>query len=300
MQLNFLDFSLCCSSVPVSRNASWGWWDVIRTVRHFCGLLMRRTTYRMEYRVKQKDKNKRTNTNRHMKLLKCEKRGKGTYSEPGDTSEILCEVAEWGGGDGEGPDAGLGGGVSTVELNEARIEERMSRCSLEGWRLGGAPGAVAGMGYLHEGTVSNLPCRECRASWGSSVIGGGGEDVECDSGCESWRGGKVLSHSRHGGTAPTPPFNSSCSRELLRCSLDACCLNSVLSGTLIPPKEPPSIPVGPPTPTIPAPRSSLDAWMLWTGPRCSLEPSSRRRGRRSRLSRDRWRRVSESKCSREE
>lgn len=51
-----------------------------------------------------------------------------------------------------------------MELNEARIEERMSRCSLEGWRLGGAPGATAGVGYLHRGTESNLPCRKCKAS----------------------------------------------------------------------------------------------------------------------------------------
>lgn len=263
---------------------------------------MRETTYRRKYRVQQKDKDK--NKIPMWNYWYRAKRGKGTHSESGDTSEILCEVAEWGGGDGDGPavtEAGLGGGVSTVELKEAKIEERMSRCSLEGWRLAGAPGAVVGMGYLHGGAESNLPCRKCRASWGSSVIGGGGEEVEWDSGCESWRGGRVRSHSRHGcGNAPTPPFDSSCSREQLRCSLDACCLISELSGTLIPPKEPPSIPVRPPTPIIPAPRSSLEAWMLWTGPRCSLEPSSRRRGRRSRLSRDLWRRASESKCSREE
>ena len=57
----------------------------------------------------------------------------------------------------------------------------MSRCSLEGGRLGGAPGAVAGavVGYLHGGAESRRPRLGGVASWGSSVIGGGGEDAGC-------------------------------------------------------------------------------------------------------------------------
>lgn len=192
------------------------------------------------------------------------------------------------------------------------MEERMSRCSVEGGRLGGAPGAVAGaaVGYLHGGAESKRPRRSGMASWGSSEIGGGGEDVGCGSGCESCRGGRVRSHSRQGCAELAPPLVSSCSRDLLlisapaRCSLDACRLVRVLSCTLDPPTEL-SAPASPATP-IPAIRSSLEAWMLWVGPSRSLDPprcsapSSRRRGSRSRLSRERCRRASESRCSREE
>lgn len=50
---------------------------------------------------------------------------------------MLWEVADWG-GEGEGPEPlgpGLeGGGVRTVELKEARIEDSMSRCSQDGCR----------------------------------------------------------------------------------------------------------------------------------------------------------------------
>ena len=67
-----------------------------------------------------------------------------TYSESGETSDMLWEVADWG-GEGEGPWAeplgpGLeaaGGGVRTVELKDARMEDRISRCSLDGCRLRG-------------------------------------------------------------------------------------------------------------------------------------------------------------------
>lgn len=59
-----------------------------------------------------------------------------TYSESGEISEMLWEVAEWG-GEGDGPKAGLGG-ASTDELKEAKMEERTSRCSLDVCRLGGA------------------------------------------------------------------------------------------------------------------------------------------------------------------
>lgn len=67
-----------------------------------------------------------------------------TYSESGETSDILCEVVDWG-GDGESPwteplGPGLeaaGGGVRAEELKDARIEDRMSRCSLDGCRTSG-------------------------------------------------------------------------------------------------------------------------------------------------------------------
>lgn len=105
-----------------------------------------------------------------------------TYSESGETSEMLWEVAEWG-GEGEGPCADEGsGGVSTEELKEAKMEDRMSRCSLDGWRLGGAP--RAGRGYLHGGAESSRPRWGRGDSWGSSLIGGGGEEGGGWSGCE--------------------------------------------------------------------------------------------------------------------
>lgn len=64
-----------------------------------------------------------------------------TYSESGETSDMLWEVADWV-GEGEGPWAeplgpGLeaaGGGVRTEELKDARMEDRISRCSLDGCR----------------------------------------------------------------------------------------------------------------------------------------------------------------------
>lgn len=57
---------------------------------------------------------------------------------------MLWEVLDWG-GDGEGPRTeplrpGLeeaGGGVRAGELKEARIEDRISRCSLDGCRTRG-------------------------------------------------------------------------------------------------------------------------------------------------------------------
>ena len=64
-----------------------------------------------------------------------------TYSESGETSEMLWEVLERG-GEGEGPWAeplGLEGGVKTLELNDAKMDDKMSRCSLDGCRLSGLP-----------------------------------------------------------------------------------------------------------------------------------------------------------------
>lgn len=122
--------------------------------------------------------------------------GYGTYSASGETSEMLWEVAEWG-GEGEGPvpcggALGLGGGARTLELKEARMDERMSRCSLEGGLSGIMPEAaplmdddggskadapLRGGGYLHEGAESSRPRRVGRTScccwWGSSLMDGG-------------------------------------------------------------------------------------------------------------------------------
>lgn len=143
------------------------------------------------------------------------------------------------------------------------MEERISRCSLEGGRLDGAPGAAADDGYLHGGAESRRPRREGRVSWGSSVIGGGGEEGGCGSGCESCRGGRVLSHSLQG---CAPPLDSNCSRDRLlirappRCSREACCLVRVLSCVLDPLSEP-SAPIKPTIPPLPT-RSSLEAWIL--------------------------------------
>lgn len=64
-----------------------------------------------------------------------------TYSESGETSDMLWEVADWD-GDGEGPwtepfgpgFGAVGGGVRTEELKDAKMDERISRCSLDGCR----------------------------------------------------------------------------------------------------------------------------------------------------------------------
>lgn len=85
------------------------------------------------------------------KERKCSNRRSTTYSESGDSSEILCDVAERG-GEGhsmegvedvcatEGVDVVCGPeGVlddctedKTDVLKEARMEERISNCSVEG------------------------------------------------------------------------------------------------------------------------------------------------------------------------
>lgn len=201
-----------------------------------------------------------------------------TYSESGETSDMLWDVADWGGeGDGPwaeplGPGLEAAGGVRTEELKDARMEDRISRCSLDGCRTRGLGGKSATCGtvcpgYLHGGAESSRPLAwleegSC-SCWGSSEIGGGGEEEGGWSGSEGWRGGRVRSHSRHGWAWPPTPFVSSCSLDLLlisappRCSLDEACRRvSVFSCDLDPLRYP----------SIPAPpfalKSSLEAWTL--------------------------------------
>lgn len=85
-----------------------------------------------------KDKQRCETENRQEESINSHRR---TYSESGETSDMLWEVADLG-GEGEGPWAeplgpGLevaGGGVRTVELKDARMEDSISRCSLDGGR----------------------------------------------------------------------------------------------------------------------------------------------------------------------
>lgn len=216
-----------------------------------------------------------------------------TYSESGETSDMLWEVADWD-GDGEGPwtepfgpvFGAAGGGVRTEELKDAKMEERISRCSLDGCRPKGfgfepATWGATWPGNLHE-AESSRPLAWAEGGrcscWGSSDIGGGGEEEGGWSGCEGWRGGRVRSHSRHGWAWAPIPLVSSCSLDLLltrtssRCSRDEACRRvSELSCNLDPPRYP-SIPAltAPPFPLT----SSLDPWkpVAWWLSSLSLDP----------------------------
>lgn len=234
-----------------------------------------------------KDKQRCETENRQEESINSHRR---TYSESGETSDMLWEVADLG-GEGEGPWAeplgpGLevaGGGVRTVELKDARMEDSISRCSLDGGRprgFGFKPGTWGTVwpGYLHGGAESSRPLPWAEwgscSCWGSSEIGGGGEEEGGWSGCEGWRGGRVRSHSRHGCAWAPTPFVSSCSLDLLliiappRCSRDEACRRvSVFSCDLDPLRYP----------SIPAPplKSSLEAWTLlvwWWLSSLSLDP----------------------------
>lgn len=80
---------------------------------------------------------------------------------------MLWDVADWdreGGGpwaEPLGPGFERVGGVRTEVLKEARMEDRMSRCSLDGCRTraGFRPAicGTAGPGYLHGGAESSRP-----------------------------------------------------------------------------------------------------------------------------------------------
>lgn len=200
-----------------------------------------------------------------------------TYSESGETSDMLWEVADWGGEEEEGPRAdplGPGpetaGGVRTEGLKEARMEDRISRCSLDGWRVRGFNPVTWGAvwpRYLHGGAESSRPLAwtelGSRSCCGSSEIGGGGEEERGWSGREGCRGGRVRSHSRHGWAWAPPPLVSSCSLDLLlistppRCSLDEAWRRVSAFSCDLDPLRYPSIPA-PPFALM----SSLEAWVL--------------------------------------
>lgn len=204
---------------------------------------------------------------------------------------MLWEVVDRG-GEGEGPWAepfGPGceaavGGVRTVELKDARMEDRISRCSLDGCLTKGFIFEPANCGtvwprYLHGGAESRRPLTWAEGGtcscWGSSEIGGGGEEEGGWSECEGWRGGKVRSHSRHGCAAAPPPLVSNCSLDLLlntdpaRCSRDEACRRVRLFSCDLDPLRYPSIPA-----TAFPLRSSLEAWTLpvWWLSSLSLDP----------------------------
>lgn len=216
---------------------------------------------------------------------------RNTYSESGDTSDMLWDVVDWG-GEGEGPwtePLGLEGtgGVRTEEPKDAKMEDRMSSCSLDGCLTRGfgfrpETWGIVWPGYLHEGAESRRPLTWAEGGscscWGSSEMGGGGEAEGGWSGCEGCRGGRLRSHSRPvWAWAPTPLVSSSSLdllliREPPRCSRDEAWRRVSVFSCDLDPLRYPSIPA-PTAPPFPL-RSSLEVWKLveWWFSSLSLDP----------------------------